>query len=173
MKKLLLLAIVVLGISAVSFGQDGNVLTAQTSASAKIITVLNIQVKSGTLSFGTMTKPQANVTVNLTPAKVRTVTVGGADKISLLNINPKLDVPTYEVTGEPKANFSITLPTSISLGTGVTVNNFVSSTGATTGVQLADVTGKKEFTIGADLVLTTAAVAQEYTSNFNVTVAYE
>lgn len=170
MKKLLLLAIVVLGISAVSFGQDGNTLTASSTASAKILNVLTIQLNSGSLNFGAMTVPQAAATVELTYGKSRSIKVG-TGKISLLEIDPQIDVPEYKVTGDPDANFSITLPTAdVVLGTGVKVNNFSSSVGIHPAL---DGTGERIFTVGADLVLTTAAVANEYSQSFDVTVAYE
>lgn len=181
MKKLLLLAIVVLGISAVSFGQAGNTLTATTTASAKILSALTISAPSGPLHFGVMTKPQVDLTVHLSTEAARSVLDGKSASISLLNIAPSVNVPEYEVTGEPNATFKLVLPSSFNLSTsGMTVKNFVTNlTEEQVGNNVPNVnlgaTGKIKFKIGADLEIPTSVESNKdvYTQNFEVSVAYE
>lgn len=174
MKKLLLLAIVVLGISAVSFGQVGVGVSATATASANIIVPITI-ANAGDMNFGTVAvNGTTGGTVVLTPASTRST--GGDGGVTLPNFNVgTVSAAHFAIEGAPNYTYSITLPADdhiVKSGTNtMIVNNFKSSP-ATTGTLNAS--GKQTVDVGATLNVTAGQAAGSYISEagFEVTVNY-
>lgn len=103
MKKLLLLAIVVLGFSAVSFGQLTN--SADANATASVFTALTIEKKAD-LAFGALgAKTIATIAVMNTDGS-RTNSTANTMATNLGN------VARFEVKGDANNPFTITFPSS-------------------------------------------------------------
>ena len=166
MKKVLVLAIVVLGFAASSFAQ----VTATASTTAIIITPIAI-TKTVDMNFGNIAvSPTLGGTVVLPTAGSRTLTGG----VTLPVVTGTVTAASFTVTGEGSSTYSITLPSSAITLTGpsgtMTVQNFVStpsSTGALTS-------GSQQVKVGATLNVSAAQAAGTYTnaSGLFVTVNY-
>ena len=109
MKKLLLSAIVILGFTAVSFGQS----TAKANAQAVLLTPLTIN-SSQSMDFGILGAVQTD----------GSATIDVAGLLSVTNVNKVSGTPKqaiFNVAGEPSQAISVTLPTTstvIALSTG-------------------------------------------------------
>lgn len=166
MKKLLLLAIVVLGISAVSFGQT--TLTATTTAD--LLTPISIGLGEN-MDFGTVAASGTEGTIKLGFDNTREET-GGAS--ALATREGKCAV--FNVEGSGTENIVVSYTTgSIDLdgpSTGVKVGSFEANCG--TGVE-ALVGGKLEIIIKAILTVPADALAGTYTNanELFVTVNYQ
>jgi hypothetical protein len=114
MKKLFLFAIVVLGFSAVSFGQLG--VTDIASSSATIITPITI-AKNVDLNFGNIAVNNQAGTV-LLPAVTGTPTRVASGGVTLPAINGTVTAAKFTVTGLAGSTFTISLPASIELTSG-------------------------------------------------------
>lgn len=173
MKKLLLLAIVVLGISAVSFGQSS--ITASTTAT--LVTPISI-TKGEDMNFGTVAASNTAGTVelgynnNVTGKNGASVIISTAAKTAIFN-----------VTGAAGENISVSVPSSpitlsgTGLTAGVTVGTFEAECGATPKLSgnIGDAAaGTLEVKVKAVLSLPANAVAGVYsnTSGLSVTVNY-
>ena len=156
MKKVLVLAIVVLGFAASSFAQ----VTATASTTANIITPIAI-TKTVDMNFGNIAgSPTLGGTVVLPTAGARTLTGG----VTLPVVTGTVTAASFTVTGEGSSTYSITLPSSAITLTGpsgtMTVQNFVStpsSTGALTS-------GSQQVKVGATLNVSAAQGAGTYTN---------
>ena len=166
MKKVLVLAIVVLGFAASSFAQ----VTATASTTGTIITPIAI-TKDVDMNFGNIAvSPTLGGTVVLPTAGARTLTGG----VTLPVVTGTVTAASFTVTGEGSSTYSITLPSSAITLTGpsgtMTVQNFVSTpsnTGALSG-------GTQQVKVGATLNVAAAQAAGTYTnaSGLFVTVNY-
>ena len=167
MKKVLVLAIVVLGFAASSFAQ----VTATASTTATIITPIAI-TKTVDMNFGNIAvSPTIAGTVVLPTTGARTLTGG----VTLPVVTGTVTAASFNVTGEGTSTYSITLPSAAITLNGtpsgtMTVQNFVSTpsgTGALTG-------GAQVIKVGATLNVGAAQTAGIYTNaaGLFVTVNY-
>ncbi len=168
MKKLLVFAIVILGFSAVSFGQ----VSASASSTATIITPIAI-TKSADLNFGTIAvSPTLGGTVALAASSgIPTRTKGGAGGVTLPAVAGTVTAAAFDVTGLASSTYSIGLPGTITL-TGdisgvMTLGNFISSP-SPTGTLSAG--GAQTFYVGGTLNVGAAQAAGTYTNATGLTV---
>ena len=173
MKNLLLIAIIVLGFSGVSFGQAS--FTGTATSSATIITPISL-VKTSDMNFGNMAvNATTGGTVVLVPAGTRIGTAGVTVSGVLAGT---ITAATFTVNGANNQAYSITLPTgnhTIKRATGtevMQVNSFTSDPSGSTGVLSA--TGAQTLHIGATLNVSGGQLPGVYTSavGFDVTVNY-
>ena len=168
MKKLLALFVVVLGFSAVSFGQ----VSATANATAKIVSPLKI-VKVNNLVFGTLAPSGTIGSVTIATDGIRTSTLGS---IQLIGAAGSFNASSFTVTGETGLAYSITLPNNtdvvLSAGIGKTmaVTNFISSPVATASATL--VAGDNPLLVGATIAVDATQAIGDYTGTFDVTVNY-
>lgn len=172
MKKLLLLAIVVLGFSAVSFGQ------AQTTATASAKIVIPISVAKNTdLNFGNIAVGATGGTVEYTATGVRTAT--GGVKLPAVTGSPA--VAKFTVSGEGNSAYTMTFSASTEIANTsdntkkMTISLFTTSLGGTnvgTLSGIAGASGSQEVTVGATLTVDAAQLAGQYQGTFPVTVNY-
>ena len=165
MKKILFLAIVVLGINVLSFGQS----TANANISATVIQPLTI-TKNIDMDFGNLAAGIANGTVVLTPSGSRSSTGG----VILTSITGMPSAAQFDLTGAAGYTFSIVLPTTANVKFGnntMTVTNFT-STPTPTGT--LGVNGKQTLLVGATLNVNANQAAGVYhqDTQFAVTVNY-
>ena len=164
MKKLLVLAAIVLGFAANSFAQGAS---ATASASGNIISPITIS-KSIDLSFGDLAVNALPGTIVLTPAGGRTASGG----VSLPAITGSVTAAEFTVSGTSGYLYTFSvpvIPTTVSNGIdNMTINNFTSnSTGTLTG-------GTETVNVGATLNVGGSISTGLYTSTtpFQVTVNY-
>lgn len=170
MKNLLLIAIAILGFSAVSFAQTQN---ATASTTASIVNPLTI-AKTTDMNFGPVLAGSTGGKVILNFADGRSYTGTGVSGIAGTGGSaPKSAV--FTITGTGTSAYSIVIPiapiTMSGTTTGLTVDAFLSDSGLTGNLA----GGTMVIKIGATLNLPTGAiVAGTYTnaSDLSVTVAY-
>jgi len=172
MKKLLLSAIVILGFSAVSFGQ-GPANAATASASATIVTPITL-TKTIDMNFGNVSVlSNTGGTVVLAPAGTRTT--GGAGGVTLPATTGTVAAASFNVAGQGNYTYAITLPTSSSTvlngSNSMTVDTWTSSP---SGTGLLSSGGTQTLTVGATLSVAAGQAAGSYTTStpFSVTVNY-
>lgn len=169
MKKLLLLAIVVLGISAVSFGQS----SVSASSAATIITPIGISnVPTDKLDFGTIAKGTSGGTVTVAPTSAGARSKTGDVTLSAIR-NGR--AAKFTVTGQGNGGFSIMLPGDDRVVTSTTnasntmsLTNFTSTPSGTGNL----ISGTLDIYVGATLNISATQAAEEYTGTFPVTVNY-
>jgi hypothetical protein len=165
MKKLIVIAIALLGFSAASFAQ----VSASASTSATIITPIAI-TKSVDMNFGNVAvSPTTPGTVVLPTSGSRTKTGG----VTLPVTSGTVAAAKFTVTGLAASTYSITLPGTITLTSGsntMTVGTFTSTPSAS-GVLTG---GTQDILVGATLNVAAAQAAGSYTnaSDLTVTVNY-
>ena len=167
MKKVLVLAIVILGFAASSFAQ----VTATASTTATIITPIAI-AKTVDMNFGNIAvSPTIAGTVILPTTGARTLTGG----VTLPVVTGTVTAASFNVTGDGTSTYSITLPSSSITLTGVpsgtmAVQSFVSNPSGT-GTLTA---GAQTIKVGATLTVGAAQPAGVYTNaaGLFVTVNY-
>lgn len=171
MKKLLLLAIVVLGISAVSFGQaptEGAFTTESGTATATIITPLTVTAGDD-LAFGNIAVSANDAgTVTITSAGVIT-SDGGA---TIPSIPGTQNPASFTITGQANCAISVYLPEDgvVTIGNGtddMNVNDFENS-----AISALDGSGNGSFTVGATLEVGAGQSTGNYTGEFDVIVIY-
>jgi len=168
MKKLLALFVVVLGFSAVSFGQT--TATATSSASATILAPLAIS-NTLPLNFGTIGASATTSTVTLAADNSRVVT-GGA---TALGVGAPARAGVFAISGTPNALFTVVLPTTtISLtGPGVAMTILPADWSQDLGANPAlSALGAATLKVGAKLNVGAAQLAGNYTATYPVTVNY-
>jgi hypothetical protein len=170
MKKIsfLLTTVVLVAISAISYGQQTASATA--SASATIITPISIS-KTVDLNFGNVAVGGTSGTVAITAAGVRSATGG----VTLPATAGSPAAASFTVTGQGSYTYAITLPSTATtiddgLSHTMTVGTFVSNPG-TTGTLSS---GTQTLTVGATLNVGANQTPGVYTSAtpFTVTVQY-
>jgi len=168
--KFFALAVVILGFSAISFGQGSASATSPAATTtATIITPITIS-KTGDLNFGNIIADADGGTV--------TVTTNGTSSASGLTLpsatQGTITNASFLVSGLASATYSITLPDDITLSDGashtMSVGTFVSDptpTGTLDG-------GSETIKVGATLTVGASQAAGTYTntSDLKVTVAY-
>ena len=167
MKKLLALAVVILGFTAVSFGQ--NSVNTSVTSSATIIGPLSV-TKTGNLDFGSIVPGAAASHVVLSANAAATRTPDGTTTCIGTFSNVKFDVG-----GQTGASYSITYPATVSLDL-ASAPSMIATLSCSTGKTGNLITAVPTFYIGASLAVGTAATqtAGLYkNTGFAVTVAYE
>ena len=166
MKKLLALFVIVLGFTAVSFGQA----TATASASGTIVSAMTL-TKTGDLNFGNIASTTGG-TVTVAPSGGATYGTGAAVYAVPGTITPA----HFNVTGSPSATYSISAIAPITVvnaaGDDMTVTAFTTDPALLLGKLGTD--GKQTINVGATLTLDATPVPGLYTSTtgFSVTVNY-
>lgn len=166
MKKIYLIALVVLGISADSFAQ----VSATASATAQIVAPIAISVTEN-LNFGLIATDGTAGTASVDHSNTRTKTGG-----TILVPSTTAKAAVFGVVGEASKTYSITLPsTAIAMTgttTGLTVSNFLADLGA---VGTLSGSGVGTIIVSARLNVPVGAIASgtySNTSGFVVTVNY-
>ena len=172
MKKLLLSAIVILGFTAVSFGQTNQV--ANATATAKVIKALTLTNPTG-LDFGTFSG------LSTTTSTVVLATNNSRSGTANLLAGLPGTAAAFNVVGEANAVFSITLPataTSLtavapSLGTAMSIPaaSWVTNQTSNSSVTL-DGSGLNTFLVGSTLNVGINQAAGTYNGTYSVTVNY-
>ena len=144
---------------------------AQTASTDASVIIDNRQIaitKTQDLNFGTIV-PSLDA--------AGTATVGLSNTISTVNLvasnTTNVRSAAYSVVGNPLAEFTVTIPTSINLSNGsqsMLVDQFT-RTGGTTPLVLSS-TGSHAVRVGATLNVNANQAAGTYTGSFDVTVAY-
>jgi hypothetical protein len=166
MKKLLVLAIVVLGFATSSFAQ----VSATATASGTIVSPIAI-TKTQDLNFGNVAVSATPGSVILAPDASRSITGG----VTLPAVSGTVTAAHFDVTGTPSYTYAITLPstsTTVSSGTDNMLVDDFTSFPATTGT--LDATGVQTVNVGATLNVDASQAPGTYTSAvpFEVTVNY-
>lgn len=178
MKKLsiVIASLLVMTLSGNVMADGGSTSTATATAKATIVTPIKIENNGVALDFGKIASGTTSGTAVLTPGNILNVS-GGITKVSTNSTT----VPTYTVTGESGAIYTVKLPTSVTL-TGVadntktmTVTAFTTAftngnTDLLTNQTLTD--GSVTFKVGATLTVGMSQAADTYTGTYDVTVAY-
>jgi hypothetical protein len=169
MKNLFLIALIVLGFSAVSFGQD----VATATSSATIVAPISI-ANAGDMNFGNVAvQSGTGGTVILAPAGGRTT--GGAGGVTLPAFdNGTVSAAHFDVAGAIGYTYSITLPTlplDVTFGVNtMTVTDFTSTPSA---IGTLDGNGEQTIDVGATLNVAAGQAPGLYESDpFTVTVNY-
>ena len=174
MKKLLALAVVILGFTAVSFGQLSN--KADATASAKILTALTIDKKID-LDFGTLGAKTTATIAKMSTAGSRT---GSTTDLIATGVGAAAE---FEIKGDKNSSFAITFPnTDTNLNSGASpamkilatdwvskIDGAAESTLTTGSIAASGVTVLK---VGATLQVAASQPAGSYSGPFSVTVNY-
>ncbi len=165
MKKLLTLALVIIGFSVNSFAQ----VSATATASATIVTPITI-ANTGNMNFGNVATSATAGTVVLTPAGTRSKTGG----VTLPVTGGTISAAHFNVTGTTGYTYAITLPTTditAAFGAFSMIINAFTSNPSATGVLAA---GAQTINVGATLNVGINQAAGLYTTAtpFQVTVNY-
>ena len=144
---------------------------ASASGDARATVIVPITItKNVELYFGRFTDNGSGGTVTIATDGTRSKT--GTVILSTVSGTPTAG--TFDVTGDPNATYTITLPadSTVSLtgvGTAMPVNTFVSNP-ATTGTLSAG--GTQTINVGATLTVNGSQAAGSYTGTYPVTVEY-
>lgn len=157
-----------LSISAISRIQVVQAATTTAVVEANIVSSINLVAQNG-IVFGDISSSSSAGTVTISTDGSRT-TSGGAT----VNTNTSGTPALYEVSGDPNAYYSITLPDSIVLtsaaGNTMTVSNF-NSVPASSG-QL-DASGRQNMNIGATLGVGSFQPFGAYSGIMAATIEYD
>ena len=160
MKKLLLSAIVILGFSAVSFGQA----SATANANATLIIPISI-LKTADMSFGTIGS-SANVGSAVLSTTTGETVTGGVHLVTAGT------VASFTVTGDGSSSISVSCPTTITLtntapaGNTLIVDNIAPDSGTSTTLS----SGSKVIKVGGTLEVPATTVSGTYTNTADLTV---
>lgn len=169
MRTLLLsLTVVALSLGLVQ-GACAQAVSASANASATVVANLQIANTLG-MDFGTLiVDPAVPGTVVMTPAGLRTSTGG----VTLVTGASTPAAATFRVTGQPNAQYVISLPaaavTIANGGNTMTVSDFTSSP---SGTGTLDGGGLQTFAVGATLNVGAAQAVGTYTGTFSVSASY-
>ena len=158
MKKLLLSAIVALGFTTVSFGDDFT-----GSASATLQSSITL-VESSALNFGKFSIPTTESTVSMTEAGVTDVESGD---IVILAGSPQIGLFTVSADKDTPINVSVDATFSLTGGDGLCISTSGSIMPTTT-----DAAGKALIKVFGLLTVPTGATSGEKTGTYTVTVNY-
>lgn len=141
--------------------------TTSTSIDANIVSTINLVAQNG-MVFGDVAASSIPGSVSIGVDGSRTTT-GGAT----VNSNTSATPARYEVTGDPNALYSITLPESVVItsaaGDSMVVNSFVS---APSGSGQLDSGGRQNLTVGATMRTGSFQPFGAYTGVMATTVEY-
>lgn len=158
MKKLFLSTLVIIGLTVVSYAQNGTAsATMQSSLSFSETTALN---------FGLLTIPTAASTVTIGATDNRLFGSGDIALIASATIVPKTGI--FTITGQADANVSITVPATIALTQGLSIG-----TSWNTGLVNLGPTGIAQLKIYGELSIpATGVTSGAKTGTYTVTVNY-
>ena len=172
MKKLVLLfaSLFIIVVAAQNVQAQTSSTAQDVSATAKIITPINIELTNSGLNFGTLVPSGTNGTVTVTSADART-----NSNVGFIEQEDDFNAASFKVTGEESYIFSITLPDDDEIelesnSNKMEVNAFSSSLPLANNSIGSDGT---TFKVGATLSVDANQPAGTYTGEFDVTVAYE
>jgi hypothetical protein len=167
-------------IAALLFAGYSNSIKAQenSTASVKVVTTISI-TKTVDMHFGSMNRPSTAASVTLTTTNSRS----SNGSINLLSQAPVAAPLAFNVIGDPGMYYTITLPSSIVVSSGISTNDMVidnlvarpSSVGTDQliGILNQGPGGNSDsFVVGGTLNLAPAQAAGTYTGAVSVTVAY-
>lgn len=148
---------------------DGNTATTSASASAHIVTPIEI-AKVSDLAFGNIAAGTAGTTVVMTPGGVRTCSVAALCLTS--GASASTSAASFNANGESGFTYNITLPGDT--GTVTDGTNTMSLTSFTMDfANPVTATGENQlFSVGATLGVGASQVAGAYSGTFDVTVTY-
>ena len=147
-------------------GAQQNFASTSAGATVSIVTAISI-TNTADLNFGQVVAGGTSGTVAMSPVGFRSS--GGG---STLGSSGNSSAASFNVSGDPNASFSITLPGSAVLTNGsdnMTINNFTSNP---SGNGTLSEVGGQTLNVGATLQVGAAQPAGTYNGSFNVTVAY-
>jgi len=163
MKNLFLIAIIVLGFSGVSFAADG--VTATATSSATIITPITI-TKNADLNFGNLAVNATAGTVALPAAALATRVASGGVTLPAVNGTPT--AAKFTVTGLAGSIYTISLPASIVLTSGLNTMTYTTSfSPASLG---ALTSGDNIIYVGGTLTVGASQLAGTYTNATDLVV---
>jgi hypothetical protein len=174
--KFFALAVVVLGFSVSSFGQENTTATATGTIVTPIaIAKTSTATNGGNMNFGNVAvQSSTGGTVILAPAGTRST---GGSGVTLPTVAGSVSAASFDVTGTANYTYSITLPTSattVTSGTDeMTVDTWTSTPTEASGGTLNG-SGAQTIKVGATLHVDAAQPAGTYVSGtpFTVTVNY-
>jgi hypothetical protein len=167
------LVVLPMSVSAQNFvntnGFDDENSTATSTAAAKIITPIKVELLSGSLDFGTIVSPPADAWVKITPAAVRSA----SDEEIIMATTEVGGVPTFKVTGHVGYAYSLQLPDDNDVvlsagGVDLVVKAFESNLGSSPVIA----TDGTEFQVGATIEIPEGVAPNTYEGEFDVIVAY-
>lgn len=148
--------------------RDASAATTTTTVEANIVSTINLVAQNG-IVFGDIAASSIPGTVSIDTDGSRTTT-GGAT----VNTNTSGTPAKYEVSGDPNAYFSITLPTSVVItngaGDNMTIVNF-QSVPSTKGQ--TDASGKQNLNIGATMKVGSFQPFGSYKGTMSTTIEYD
>jgi hypothetical protein len=139
--------------------------TASASASGKVIVPINI-LKTADLSFGNFMAGAGTVEVDIAGARTYT----GAVVLASGGTAPS--AAEFDVSGEPNATYTLTMPTTLDLSNGANTMTatLVSSLGGSTGTLSG--LGAQTLNIGGSLAVADGQASGTYSGTLNVSVDY-
>lgn len=147
--------------------RDASAATTTTTVEANIVSTINLVAQNG-IVFGDIAASSIPGTVSIDTDGSRTTT-GGAT----VNTNTSGTPAKYEVSGDPNAYFTITLPTSVVITSGagdnMTIVNFHSV--PETNGQI-DASGKQNLNIGATMKVGSFQPFGSYSGIMSTTIEY-
>lgn len=145
---------------------DGtNTATASSEASVTIIQPISL-TNERALNFGVIAASSQDGTVTIDFNGTRTATNG----ITLPAQFTTESSAQFAVSGEENASFSITLPTSVTIGSGASAMTITDFTENSDNVLSSE---EETFEVGATLNVNENQAAGSYSTTFDVTVTYE
>lgn len=168
-KRLSIISIVGISmITALSSAQNVQAATATTSVEVNIVSNINLVANNG-IVFGDISSSSIPGTVTIGTDSSR-ITTGGVT----VNTNTPATPALYEVSGDPNATYSVTLPASVVLtsasGDSMVVTRFTSI--PSVNGQL-DSSGRQSVNIGATLNVDSFQPFGAYTGVMSTTVDYD
>lgn len=166
MKTYKLIATLIVTLAAVTtLGARAYAATATADAKAEIVAALDI-TKETDLDFAQVVAGGTDGTVIMTPGGVRSATGG-----TTLGNGPG-SAASFHVTGAANATYAITLPSSVTLESGLNTMLVDTFTSDPTPTGTLDGTGNQTLNVGATLHVPTGQATGNYSHSFDVTVAY-
>ena len=170
MKKLILIAAVVLGFTTTSFAQ----LSATANASANMVSALNVaKVANADMNFGTIYTPSAASTLVLTAAASAVLTPSTGLQILSTTGGSAAHFIVTAGAGSPHVNWSAG-PINLTSGSNTMSLSALTSSTVTQGANVTLVSGSLDVYIGGTLNIAANQATGTYTNTggVSVTVAY-
>jgi len=161
-------AILIFAVSKL-FADDAHSKSIMTTSKARVITPISIENTGGQgLDFGMIALGASESKVVVSAEATVPVTVSLGDAVVVTSTPQK--AAKFTVSGEAGQAYSITLPASATLISGIyslTINNFICSNGTGGNIGTNDL-----FYVGGELTIPAGATPAVYLGTFSVTVAY-
>ncbi len=147
-------------------GNNTSSASVSSPALATVIAPITITTTAN-LVFGTVQPKNINGSVTLSPSGTRT---GSNVVLSSMTLG---NAASFNITGYANANFTIALPSSVTLtgpGTAMTLSNFTSSLGTSSTLSAK---GTRTLGVGGTLAIAANQIPGVYSGSFSVTVNYQ